>query len=66
MVPATDGDDAGRNDNDRFLSRNNFVSLSNEYGLLRIGRLAVDNALRCPPRRPSPTSSTACHHYLRS
>ena len=24
----------------------------------------MDNTARCPPRRPSPTSSTACHHYL--
>lgn len=30
----------GRNDNDKFLSRNNFVSLANaDYGLARIGRL---------------------------
>ena len=32
--------DYGRNDNDRFLSRNNFVSLQhNDYGLLRLGRM---------------------------
>ncbi len=32
--------DYGRNDNDKVLSRNNFVSLSNpDYGLLRVGRL---------------------------
>jgi predicted porin len=32
--------DFGRNDNDKLLSRNNFVSLANnDYGLLRVGRL---------------------------
>ena len=32
--------DVGRNDSDKFLSRNNFVSLQhNDYGLLRVGRL---------------------------
>jgi len=32
--------DYGRNDSDRLLSRNNFVSLANpEYGLLRLGRV---------------------------
>jgi predicted porin len=32
--------DYGRNDNDRFLSRNNFVSLQhNDYGLVRLGRM---------------------------
>ena len=30
----------------------------------RTGRLAVDNAARCPPRRPSPTSPTTSHHYV--
>ena len=29
----------GRNDNDRFLSRNNFVSLASDYGSMRVGRL---------------------------
>ena len=31
--------DYGRNDNDKFLSRNAFVSLQSNYGLARIGRL---------------------------
>ncbi len=31
--------DYGRNDSDKFLSRNAFVSLQSNYGLLRIGRL---------------------------
>jgi len=31
----------------------------------RTGQLAVDNAMRCPPRRPSPTSPTASNHYVR-
>jgi transposase len=30
--------------------------------LRRTGELAVDNAARCPPRSPSPTSSTAFYH----
>ena len=31
--------DYGRNDSDKFLSRNAFVSLQSEYGLVRVGRL---------------------------
>ena len=31
--------DYGRTDNDKFLSRNAFVSLQSDYGLLRVGRL---------------------------
>jgi hypothetical protein len=30
--------------------------------LRRTGELTVDNAARCPPRSPSPTSSTAFYH----
>lgn len=34
--------DYGRNDSDPFLSRNAFISLNSNYGLLRIGRLQSD------------------------